>query len=188
MGLSAIFHHAARLLRDAGQLRIATLQEDLANDRGYSRTWLRPRQFALSSARTVRKLIDELFSTEENAARQAVLGAELLFRLARGAPYDAASRQLRETSAHPIFVEYFLCAPDLPLAENYAKLLAALVERHREVSANKNRQPWCELIGDKLTRDDIQPMILGMHAMRFPQLYSLCADLRLKRSDLAHVD
>jgi hypothetical protein len=87
----------------------------------------------------------------------------------------------------PIFVEYFQSEPGRLLSEVYPQLLSVLIERHGVVSANKNRQRWCYLDGDKVIRDDLQPMNLALHAVRFPQLYALCADVALDRSDLTNV-
>ena len=61
------------------------------------------------------------------------------------------------------------------LSDAYPQLLRTLIERHGVVSANKNRQRWCYLDGNTVIQDDLQPMNLGFHAVRFPQLYAICA-------------
>lgn len=188
LGLSAIFHHVTCRLQDAAQLDMATLQEELAKDRSYGKTWQRPRREASRRARPVRELVDDLFEAEEDPARQAVLGAELLLAVARGASYEKVKGEVAGSPVHAIFAEYFQPDSDQPLSEDYAQILAALVERHVEVSQNKNKQCWCNCDGGKIIRDDLQSMNVAMHAMRFPQLYSLCADLGLQRSDLTHDD
>ena len=187
LGLSAVFHHVARRLQDAGQRRIKEFQEELANDRVYSRVWARRRREASHRARTVRDIIDDLFGLEDDAVHQAAVGVELLIAVARDGPYSVVRTRLAESAVLPIFVEHFQSESDRPLSETYPQLLAALIERHGEVSANKNRQRWCYLDGDMVIRDDLQPMNLALHAMRFPQLYALCADAALERSDLTDV-
>jgi hypothetical protein len=186
LGLSAVFHHAVRRL-DSGQKRIRDLQEELAKDRLYSKIWARPQREASGKARSVRDIVDDLFEAEDNPAHQAVVGAELLIAVARDAPYSAVQSRLAESPVLPIFVEYFQSEPGRLLSEVYPQLLSVLVERHGVVSANKNRQRWCYLDGDKVIRDDLQPMNLALHAVRFPQLYALCADVALDRSDLTNV-
>ena len=37
-----------------------------------------------------------------------------------------------------------------------------------------------------VVKDDLQEMQVGLHAFRFPQLFSLCRDLRLQAEDLRH--
>ncbi len=184
LGLSAVFHHVARRLQDSGQLRIAGLHEELAKDRSYPKAWARPRRDASRRARGVRVIIDDLFEMEGNPARQAVRGGELLLALMRDPVYASVKSRLTESPVLPIFVEHFRLDSDQPLSQGYPQLLAALVERHVDVSANKNRQRWCYLDGDRVFRDDVQSMNLAMHALRFPQLYALCADLALQRSNL----
>jgi len=58
---------------------------------------------------------------------------------------------------------------------------------HEQVSISKNRQRWCYLDGRarQLVKDDLRPLGVGWHAMRFPQLFLLCRDLRLTKGDLA---
>jgi hypothetical protein len=187
LGLSAVFHHVARRLQDSGQRRIGELQQELAKDRIYSKAWARPRREASRRARPLRQIIEDLFEAEGNPAHQAVVGGELLMALARDAPYDVVQSRLAESPVLPIFMEYFRSEAGRTLSETYPQLLAGLIERHGEVSANKNRQRWCYLDGDMVIRDDLQPMNLALHAVRFSQLYALCADVGLQRSDLTDV-
>ena len=135
----------------------------------------------------MRDIVDDLFDAEGNPAHQAVVGAELLIAVARDAPYSAVQSRLAESPVLPIFVEYFRAEPGRMLSEAYPQLLSALIERHGVVSANKNRQRWCYLDGNTVIRDDLQPMNLGFHAVRFPQLYAICADAAVDRSDLTDV-
>jgi hypothetical protein len=95
--------------------------------------------------------------------------------------------RLAESPVLPIFVEYFRSEPGQMLSDVYPQLLSTLIERHSVVSANKNRQRWCYLDGNTVIRDDLQPMNLGFHAVRFPQLYAICADAAVDRSDLTDV-
>jgi hypothetical protein len=187
LDLSALFHHAVHRLQDSGKKRIGDLQDELAKDRLYSKMWARPRQESSRRARSVRDVVDDLFESEGKPAHQAVVGAELLIAVAQGAPYSAVQSRLAESPVSPIFVEYFRSEPGRLLSEAYPQLLRSLVERHCEVSANKNRQRWCYLDGDMVMRDDLQPMKLALHAIRFPQLYGLCADAAVDRSDLTDV-
>jgi hypothetical protein len=75
-----------------------------------------------------------------------------------------------------------------PLTESFASLMESMVARHEQVSINKNRQRWCYLDGSgrELVKDELRPMGVGWHAMRFPQLFSLCRDVRLHKYDLSH--
>ena len=108
--------------------------------------------------------------------------------VARGGIFATVQSRLVDSPVLPIFVEYFQSSTsDQPLSESYPQLLAALIDRHANVSTNKNRQRWCYLDGDKVIRDDLQPMNLAMHAIRFPQVYALCKDIALHRSDLSNV-
>ena len=76
--------------------------------------------------------------------------------------------------------------PDKAMADSYEGLLQAMVARHEQVSINKNRQRWCYLQNDEMVRDDLRPLQIGWHAMRFPQLSALCKDLHLTKEDLVH--
>jgi hypothetical protein len=185
LGLSAIFRHVVVRLENEGAVRIAALRDQLAKESGYARIWKRSHREAAQRARPVPALVEALFESAENAPRQALVGGELLLALSYAAPYAAVQTQLAESPIQPVFAEFFQRDSERPLSEAYPSLLARLVERHIEVSANKNRQPWCYLDGESICRDDLQPMKLAIHAMRFPQLYSLCADLDLRRSDIA---
>jgi hypothetical protein len=73
-----------------------------------------------------------------------------------------------------------------PMAEAYDGLLQAMIERHEQVSLGKNRQRWCYYESGTILKDDLRPLGIGWHAMRFPQLHRLCRDLRLQKKDLAH--
>jgi hypothetical protein len=187
LGLSAVFQHVVRRLEDSGQKRIGDLQEELEKDRLYSKTWARPLLEAARKARPVRDIVDDLFEAEGKPAHQAVVGAELLIAVARDAPYSAVQSRLAESPVLPIFVEYFRSEPGRMLSDAYPQLLSSLIERHGVVSENKNRQRWCYMDGNTVIRDDLQPMNLGFHAVRFPQLYAICADAALSRSDLTDV-
>lgn len=187
LGLSALFHHVARRLKDSGQRRIGEFQQELVKDRIYPKTWARPRREASRRARPVPEIIEDLFEGEGNPGHQAVVGGELLMALARDAAYAAVQDRLTESPVSQMFVDYFQSESDRTLSETYPQLLAALIERHGEVSANKNRQRWCYVDGDIVIRDDLQPMNLALHAVRFSQLYALCADVGLQRSDVTHV-
>ena len=78
--------------------------------------------------------------------------------------------------------------PEKPLAESFANLVESMVACHEQVSINKSRQRWCYLDGSgrQLVKDDLRPLGVGWHAMRFPQLFSLCRDVRLTKDDLSH--
>ena len=75
---------------------------------------------------------------------------------------------------------------DKPMADSYEGLLQAMVTRHEQVSINKNRQRWCYLDNGEMVRDDLRPLQIGWHAMRFPQLFALCKDLHLTKEDLVN--
>jgi hypothetical protein len=78
--------------------------------------------------------------------------------------------------------------PERSLLEAFPEVVGAMVDRHQAVSLNKNRQRWCYLEGDVVVKDDLQEMQVGLHAFRFPQLFSLCWDLGIQEEDLRHGD
>jgi hypothetical protein len=98
---------------------------------------------------------------------------------------DEAFRKLEsELSGSPVDILLERVIGDKSLSESFSKLLEAMIVQHEEVSINKNRQRWCYLDNGKLVRDDLRPMAIGWHAMRFPQVYMLCRDVHLTREDL----
>ena len=76
LGLAAIFHHIARCLQDSGQLRIAALQEELASERSYAKTWQRSRWDASRRARPVRELVELYWIRTVGAVQQEGLCRE----------------------------------------------------------------------------------------------------------------
>ena len=97
--------------------------------------------------------------------------------------FGARASDLADT---PVMALLGAIEPTKSLANGYPDLLQAMVARHEQVSKNKNRQRWCYLESGALVKDDLRPLGYGWHAMRFPQLWSLCRDLRLTQKDISN--
>lgn len=184
LGLSAIFNHAAQQLWGSGRIRIDALKQHLSSAEGYARSWRRPMAEACRRVRGVRELVGSIFEAEGATEAQAVLGGELLLAVLNGQPLAVAREGLGDMVVLGVFDEFFRKDSRKSIADLYSSVLAVLVERHAEVSLRKNRQRWCYLDGDTLVRDDLQLLIVGLHALRFPQLHALCADLSFGANDL----
>jgi hypothetical protein len=187
IGLSAIFQHVIRRLEEVGRISVDTLRNELAQDRGYSHFWMRPGNQAARQVRVPEQVLEDIFTDDVKPAQVAVLGGELLLAVTRGAPFAARRSELASSPAVSLVIEHFGHTEASSLADGYRRLLEALVERHGVVSLGKNRARWCSLSGDQIEREDRQPMKVGIHALRFPQLYSLCRDLNLQKGDLSRV-
>ena len=184
LALSAIFSSAIYALDKSGLCEVSALRDAIVASKPFGKYWLPP--FG-SSARlpTARELHDALFDAG-SAAERAAVGGAMLRRVQHDAAFKSAAPDLVGT---PTLALHQGLAPNKPLAESFASLIDAMVARHELVSINKNRQRWCYLddSGRRLVKDDIRPLGVGWHAMRFPQLFMLCRDLRLTKGDLGHV-
>lgn len=116
-------------------------------------------------------------------ARCAAAGGALLARVFRDPPFKHVAPDLAATPAITL-IEHI--SAEKPLVDSYHALMEAMVARHLDVSVGKNRQRWCYLEGNELVRDDLKPLAIGWHSMRFSQLYSLCRDLAFTRKDLRY--
>ncbi|MBI4524537.1 MAG: hypothetical protein HY695_12085 [Deltaproteobacteria bacterium] len=185
LGLSAIFRVLVEDLRSHGRTRTSELGDRIMRDADARtrRLWSAPLAGAAAGAPTVRTLVPDLFRVE-GAAQCAAVGGLLLARLVGERMFRAVAPNLTG-SAPLILVDSVLRSqPERSLAQALPELLQAMVERHGEVSVNKGRQRWCYFDGEAVVKDDLQEMALGFHSMRFPQLYSLCRDVRLGAEDL----
>lgn len=184
LALSAIFASTIDALEKSGVCEVSALRDALVAGKPFGKYWLAP--FGGSGhLPTARELHDALF--EESAAiKKAAIGGTMLRRLQHDAAFKSTAPDLVGTPPLALHQEL---APDRSLGDSFARLIDAMVARHEQVSINKNRQRWCYLEdnGRKLIKDDIRPIGVGWHAMRFPQLFSLCRDLRLTKNDLGHV-
>lgn len=185
LGLSALFQALVTVLRQSGRVNAAVLAGRIADEGQLREEWVSPPGAGQSPA--ARELVRRLVEAND-AIRRAALGGVLLVRVLRDPPFAAVADGLATNPALALVDAALRSRPERSLAEALPDLVAAMVERHQVVSANKNRQRWCYLDGETVVRDDLQEMKAGLHAFRFPQLYSLCCDLRLCVEDLGDGD
>ena len=178
----AIFGQAIHALEGAGRCNLNDLCAAAVASRKFGRLWQRPFAQAGAKAPPARELVSALFEAETAADRAAVGGA-LMARVVSDGVFAERAPDLVGT---PVMALREAVPPHKSLAETYSSLMELMVIRHEQVSLNKNRQRWCYLDGEDLVRDDLRPLSIGWHAMRFPQLHALCQDLRLKPEDLAN--
>jgi hypothetical protein len=181
---TAIFAHVIDSLEKAGKVSVKELLEAIVSNKSSARFWLQPMDAAGHMAPTVRKLVEKLFA-EENSAMRAAIGGALLARVCVDSCLGTVAEKLVGT---PVITLLEVLSPGKPLAESYEKLLQCMVTRHEQVSLAKNRQRWCYLDSATVVKDDLRPLGIGWHAMRFRQLHSLCHDLRLRKEEIVNVD
>lgn len=183
LALSAIFASAIDALEKSGECEVLALRDKIVAIKPFRRYWLAP--FGDSGRLpTAGELHEALFDAETPVEMAAVAGA-MLRRVQQDAPFRSIAPDLVGT---PVLMLHQGLASEKPLADSFPSLIESMVARHEQVSINKNRQRWCYLDGSgrRLVNDDIRPLGVGWHAMRFPQLFSLCRDLRLTKDDLKH--
>lgn len=179
---TAIFAHLIAALDSAGRVSVKDLLGAVLSSRATRRFWQLSMEEAGRTATTARKLVDQLFAAE-SAASRAAIGGVLLARVRRDTGQGTVALELAET---PVMTLLEALPLGKPMAEAYDGLLQAMVERHEQVSLGKNRQRWCYYDSGAVLKDDLRPVGIGWHAMRFPQLHRLCRDLRLQKKDLVH--
>ena len=182
LAYTAIFAHLINSLESAGRVPIKNLLDAIIRNKETRRLWSIPMDAAGRKAGTARDLVAKLF-VEEGPAARAAIGGALLARIRTDAAQSPVSAELVGT---PVITLLEAMPPDKALAESYDGLLQSMVARHEEVSLGKNRQRWCYLDSGVVVKDDPRPLGVGWHSMRFPQLHSLCRDLRLEKKDLVH--
>jgi hypothetical protein len=180
---SSIFASAIDALDKSGRCQITGLRDAIVATKHFGNFWLDP-FVATGRLPTARELHDALFDAETSVERAAIGGA-LLRRVQKDPALLASSPDL--LGMPPLTLMQVL-SPEKPLAESFASLMESMIVRHDQVSINKNRQRWCYLdeTGQHLVKDDLRPLAVGWHAMRFPQLFALCRDVRLTKSDLSN--
>jgi hypothetical protein len=181
LALTAIFASAIDVLSKDGHCNVLALRDAIVASKGFGKFWRDP--FGTGRLPVMRKLHDALFEAETPVEKAAIGGA--ILRRARHDPAFAASVS-GLTGAPPLSL-YQGLVPEKSLAESFGSLMDALVARHKLVSVNKNRERWCDFdpTGRILEKIDPNPLGLGWHSMRFPQLYSLYRDVRLTQKDLS---
>jgi hypothetical protein len=180
---SSIFASAIDALDKSGRCQVDGLRDAIVATKHFGKFWLVPFG-ATGRLPTARELHGALFDAETPVERAAIGGA-LLRRVQKDLAFLASVPDLIRMP--PLMLMRVLPA-EKPLADSYASLMESMVKRHEQVSINKNRQRWCYLdeTGRQLVRDDLRPLGVGWHAMRFPQLFAICRDVRLTNSDLSH--
>jgi len=179
---TAIFAHVIKSLEISGRVSIKELLDAIMSNKVARRLWSIPMNAAGRKAAAARDLVEKLF-VEDSAAARAAFGGVLLARVSAD---DVQGTVAAELAGTPVITLLDSLLPNKTLAESYESLLQAMVERHEDVSLGKNRQRWCYLDSGFVVKDDLRPLGIGWHAMRFPQLQSLCRDLRLGEGDLDH--
>lgn len=185
LGLSALFQIVVEELWKEGRTRPADLVTRLAGHQQYQQFWTMALTTSGVTIPTARKLVQRLFDADDPFER-ATIGGVLLVRIRRDRPLAAVADDLAANPAYVLVHEALWSKPERCLAEAFPELVKAMVDRHQDVSLNKNRQRWCYFDGDIVRKDDLQAMRIGFHSFRFPQLHSLCRDLGLKQEDLRH--
>ena len=184
LGHTAIFAHVINSLESTARVSIKGLLDAIMSNKVARRLWSIPMNTAGRKAGSARDLVEKLF-VEESAAARAAFGGALLARVRADTGRGTVAGELAGT---PVITLLDALPLDKALAESYESLLQVMVARHEDVSLGKNRQRWCYLDSGFVVRDDLRPLGIGWHAMRFPQLQSLCRDLRLGKGDLIHGD
>lgn len=181
LALTAIFASAIDVLNKAGHCDVLALREAIVAGKDFGKFWLYP--FNAGRLPKMRDLHDALFDAE-TPVEEAAIGGAILRRVGHDPAFIASASGL--TGAPPLSLHQGL-APEKSLADSFGFLMDALVARHKLVSINKNRERWCDFdpTGRILEKIDPNPLGLGWHSMRFPQLYSLYRDVRLTRKDLS---
>jgi len=179
---TAIFAHAIDAIESSGRASVSGLSESILADKEHGALWQVPFAKLASKAGSVRYIEQALLETEDFAAA-AALGGALLARVMSENAYATRAADLADT---PVMALLGAVDPSASLAQGYADLLQAMVKRHEQVSKNRNRQRWCYLEAGGLVKDDLRRLGFGWHAMRFPQLWSLCRDLGLTQKDVSN--
>ena len=178
----SIFASAIDALGKSGRCHLPDLRDAIVAAKRFGKFWLAPFE-ATGRLPTVRQLHDALFEVETFVERAAI-GGVLLRRVQNDAAYKVSKPDLKDM---PPFILMQGIPAEKPLAESFAGLIESMIIRHLQVSKNKNRQRWCYLDDrGQLVKDDLRPLGVGWHAMRFPQLNAMCRDVRLTKDDLSN--
>lgn len=187
LGLSALFQVVVEELWKMGRTKPVDLATRIAGVKQLGQFWLLPLGLCASHAPKARTLVKQLLAADDSLSRAAV-GGVLLARVLVDPALAVIADSLSGTPALMLTDSILSSNSNRPLSDCFPDLVAAMVERHQVVSANKNRQRWCWSEGDAVVKDDLQEMQVGFHAFRFPQLFSLCRDLRLRWEDIQDAD
>lgn len=183
LGLSALFRAALVNVTESGKVDIERLATAIASVGPQAATW----SSAMSTARprTVRKLVADIFDTQD-VTEAASLGGALLLRILRDPMLPTVRDLLLSFAREPVeLVDRSLGQQmNRSLTAVVPGLFLSMVEHHELVSRRKNRQRWLYTEGTALLRDDPRAMRLGLHALRFPQLGSIAHDIGLTREDI----
>lgn len=183
LGLNALFASALDPTAEQGRLPLATWRERIAERAGTDFEALSAAAWAghRSPAEVAADLLDE---TPRPWPEIGMLAVELLLRLGLDERYG---RWLGDDPT-PIVDRMRVWARDASIeraGELAVRLLADLVEHHRDVSTKKGKGEWLVLDGEELVRHDPRPLRLLLHSLRFAQLAQLAADLNLHPKDVA---
>jgi hypothetical protein len=185
LGLSALFQVVVEELWKVGRTKPVNLAARIAGVKHLSEFWAMPVGECASDVPKARAIVKQFFATDD-PLRRAALGGLLLVRVLGDPPLASVAENLAGTPSLFLCDSVLRSKPDRSLLDAFPDLVTAMVERHQAVSEHKNRQRWCALEGDAVVKDDLQVMQTGFHAFRFPQLFSMCWDLKLRKEDLRH--
>ena len=183
VGLATLFQAVVEGLWQSGRIKPVQLAGRLVEEGQCQNLWTSPLKSSAAHPPNARKLLQQVFD-EDNTIRRAALGGVLLRRVLHDRTLAAVADDLATNPALMLVDAALRAKPGRSLEEAFPDLIAAMVERHLTVSVNKNRQRWCYMDGDIVVKDDLQEMQVGFHSFRFPQLFSLCRDLKLQGEDL----
>jgi hypothetical protein len=177
---TAIFAYVLRETERQGRASLAGLRDSVCAAGRFGKKWSLP--FSEMGRRAdVRELTSLLLDAHDEPAVQAAIAGVLLARVRIDRLYAQIGPEISDSAPFMLVERIPL---DKSLAETWPVLVSEMVERHNLVSLNKNRQRWCYLEGADVVKDDPRELRPAWHAMRFPQLFSLCRDLELLREDL----
>jgi hypothetical protein len=182
ISMVSIFAHAMHSIEESGRSDIKHMLQGIVNVRKYGPQWLVPFLQAGKKAPDVSKL-ESLLWAAEDTAQQAAVGGLLAARVAADPVLQAVAPDL---VGAPVLELLEKLPSEKSLVDSFPDLLSLMVDRHQAVSIGKNRQRWCYLEGTTLMKDELRPLGVGWHSMRFPQLFSLCRDLRLQKDEIVH--
>lgn len=179
---SAIFRQALTALDQVGRTSIDGLLTAILASPQAGKAWRTPLGSGHDVLPDVQSSLAELFADNVSPADVAATAGAILARVMIDPAFAACSADLVGT---PVMTLLETTPHGSRLTDVYPQLIEAMVVRHEQVSLAKNRQRWLYQEGGELVKDELRPMMFGWHAMRFPQVAALCADLRLQQEDLS---
>ncbi len=150
-----------------------------------------PQELGRREKRSEAECVGELLVREPSAARSdrgraAVLAWMTLAKvLTRRRNRELIHSEIRPDGGIAHLTDVVQDLLNRPAPDATRKLLVELVAWHRSVSDDKGKEAWLRLEGEEIVCGDLHDFTVGIHSYRFPQLLSLCRDVKLTREDLS---